>query len=41
MEIMKQIIACESTCHEYPSNYQVENYKQYIDVDKGEIVINM
>ena len=26
--------ACESPCHEYPSNYEVENYKHYIDVDR-------
>ena len=33
--------AYESTCHERPSNYEVENYNQYIDVEKEEINIMM
>ena len=43
MEMMKKIKlkVCESTCHEYPSNYEVESYKQYNDVYKEEIVMKV
>ena len=34
-------LSCESICHEYPSNYEFENFKQYVDVDKEEIVMKM
>ena len=29
------------TCHECPSNYEVENYKEDIDVEKEELIMKI
>ena len=31
--------ACESTCHECTSKDKVENYKEYIGVEKEELIM--
>ena len=45
MKIMRgknyELEACELTCHEYPSNYEVDNYKRYFYLDKEEIVMKI
>ena len=44
MEMMKKVYkleTCESTCHECPSNYEVKNYKEDIDVEKEELIMKI
>ena len=44
MDIIKKVYkleACESTCHECPHNYEVENYKEDIDVEKEDLIIKI
>ena len=44
MEMMKKVYkleTCESTCHECPSNYEVKNYKEDIDVEKKELIMKI
>ena len=36
-----ELEAFESTCHEYSSNYEVDNYKRYFYLDKEEIVMKI
>ena len=36
-----ELEACELTCHEFPSNAEVENYKEDIDVEKEELIMKI
>ena len=44
MDIMNKVYkleACESTYQECPSNYEIANYKEDIDVEKEKLIIKI